>query len=202
MRTSESRNGDLGNDESAPFREKSVSTSCLTVGKEASLGCNLRLLKLKLVLERWWWMMKKTCRARICPYRNGMLIALSKKKKSHWCSVRANLILGDQVGLQVFLKSFFWVMLSQNNRLILSLRSTLRQMSSDQITNYNASDYALMSMAGLRHTRMWCFGWLCPCLRGLGWLCPCLRGLGENVPLFIPGVSFFASLFFSFFFLK
>ena len=49
------------------------------------------------------------------PQRHAHCAFKKKKKKSHWCSVRANLILGEQVGLQVFLKSFLGIMLSQSN---------------------------------------------------------------------------------------
>ena len=41
--------------------------------------------------------------------------AFTHKKRSHWCTVWANLILWEQVGLQVFLKSFLRIVLSQGN---------------------------------------------------------------------------------------
>ena len=38
-----------------------------------------------------------------------------KQKKNHWCTVWTILILGEQVDLQVFLKSFLPIMLFQSN---------------------------------------------------------------------------------------
>ena len=72
-------------------------------------------------------MMITICRQWIYPWCNSMHTALTKKKKKtttkkkkkekkgHWCTVWANLILCEQVDLQVFLKKFLWLMLSQSN---------------------------------------------------------------------------------------
>ena len=38
-----------------------------------------------------------------------------KRKQGHWCTVWPNLILWERVGLQVFLKSFLRIVLSQSN---------------------------------------------------------------------------------------